>query len=767
MSRSCRFLAFACAALASLCLLAAEKGGGQVVVYLKSGAKITARLVAQDDKSITISSGTGSIQFPRSAIEKIEELGAAQPGPTPPPKKGGPTERPKAEPSPTPPAPGQWSEAEEQKIEECLTRYFTAKDDAGRKAAFAELEKTRLERHADELERMRQLGAGQKGLLHHLPVPWRKGAERAWFNLALPADYTPAKPWPLVLALHGMPSDGDNLTSWYSAYFPPRGYIVLFPTTIARSSFWPAPNEKMELLRLLRYISRAYRLDYKRIYCTGASGGGIGTWHWLVTLPELFAGGISFSAAGTIFDKRLEKLKGIPFYVHHGTADPISIETVKPAVEAARRYGATIEFYASQGTGHTPPQGDWTRAFDWLVKVPPKKASPRDLLESPEGGLPVGYPRYLPFAVTPEPDALAKIVAAHKGKVAAWQFPSQLPRDDLVAGLVAIARIVDPACDLEGVRREIKRIAAATRKKVKPDPAVIDLLYALNEVFFQVEGFARDGADPTGEGPEGHAIHRVLKDHKGSVFTLTGLYVAVAAELGLPVLAVVTPYHAFARYDDGKETVNVEVTELGGEFDDGVYTTGYGLRRIPSAAAGKSKGIASLLAAEAAALGSMARRGGSPDKAEAAAALAVGLDPACFEALLLQAMAARDDKQTKEALAALQRAVEAWPDYAAPRLLHGDILQQGGSATQAAAAYTKGIEAKLKPYGAAQGFDGELYFRIAAIYAPLAREALKAQRPVAIAYMNKFNDAILHALKNNPNHPGARKLLEEMGGSIR
>jgi len=754
------------AALWAFAALAAEKAGVQVVVHLKSGAKITARLVAEDDKSVTISSGSGTIQFPRSVIEKVEELEAAQPGPKRPPTKAAPTERPKAELPTTPAAPGQWSEAEEQKIEESLTRYFTAKDDAGRKAVLAELAKTRLERHAEDLERMRELGAGQKGLLRHLPVPWRKGAERAWYNLALPADYTPAKAWPLVLALHGMPSDGDNLVTWYSSYFPPRGYIVLFPTTIARSSFWPAPNEKMELLRLLRYISRAYRLDYKRIYCTGASGGGIGTWHWLVTLPELFAGGISFSAAGTIFDKRLEKLKGIPFYVHHGTADPISIGTVKPSVEAARRYGATIEFYASAGTGHTPPGGDWTRAFDWLVKVPPKKASPRHLLESPEGGLPIGYPRYLPFAVTPEPDALAKVYAAYKGRTSAWQFPSQLPRDDLVAGLVAIAGIVDPACDLEGVRRETKRIAAATRKKVKPDPAAIDLLFALNEIFFQVEGFARDGADPTGETPEGHAVHCVLKGHKGSVLTLTGIYVAVAAELGLPVAAVVTPYHAFARFDDGKEAVNVEMTELGGEFDDGVYTTGYGLRRMPSAA-GKAKGVASLLAAEVSALGSMARRGGSVDKAVAAAALAMGLDPACFDALLLQAMAARDDKQTKEALAALQRAVEAWPDYAAPRLLHGEILQQGGSATQAVAAYTKGIDAKLKPYGAVQGFDGELYFRIAAIYAPLAREALKAQRPVAITYMNKFNDAILHALKNNPYHPGARKLLEEMGGSIR
>jgi TRAP-type uncharacterized transport system substrate-binding protein len=56
--------------------------------------------------------------------------------------------------------------------------------------------------------------------------------------------------------------------------------------------------------------------------------------------------------------------------------------------------------------------------------------------------------------------------------------------------------------------------------------------------------------------------------------------------------------------------------------------------------------------------------------------------------------------------------------------------------------------------------------RIAAIWAPLAREALKTQKLSAVTYMNKFNEAILGALKNNPYHPGARKLLEEMGGRI-
>lgn len=756
-------------ALVAASAFAAEKGGeGRgVVVWLKSGAKITARLLAEDEKSVTISSGAGSIQFPRSAIERIEEAdaGAPAPGPKRPAPKPGPAARPKVEP---PPSPGQWTDAEDARAEEWLTRYFAAKDDGERKAALAELAKTRLERRAEDLERMREVGAGQKGLLKHLPVPWRKGAERAWFNLALPPDYTPARAWPLVLALHGMPSDGDNLVPWYASYFPPRGYIVLFPTTISRSSFWPAPNEKLEVLRLLRYISRAYRLDYRRIYCTGASGVGIGTWHWLVTLPELFAGGISFSAAGTIFDKRLERLEGIPFYVHHGTADPISIESVRRSVEAAKRYGANIEFYASEGTGHTPPERDWRRAFDWLVKLPPKKSSPRHLLESPEGALPVGYPRHLPFAVAPEPEAVAKIVAAYKPKAAGWQFPARIASDSLVAGLAAIARVVDPACDPDGVGREVKRIAAAARAKAKPDAAGADLLYALNEVFFQVEGLARDGADPTGESPESHAAHRVLKNRKGSVLTLTGLYVAVAAELGLPVCAVVTPYHAFARYADGKEAVNVEMTELGGDFDDEVYTTGYGLRKLPSAADAKRRGAAALLAAEVAALGTMARRAGSPDKAAAAAALALSLDPACFEALLLRAMAARDANEPKDALDALRRAVEAWPDYAVPRLLHGEVLQQqGASPTQAVAAYTRGIEARLKPYGAAQAFDSELYYRIAGIYAPLARQALKAQQPAAVTYMNKFNDAIVNALKNNPNHSGARKLLVEMGGSIR
>jgi len=763
-------------AVALLCLLlllaaalAGEKPGPKVVVHLTSGAKMEARLVAEDKDSLTLATGEGTVRLPRSLIARIERPGES---PKPQGKKPIVTSSrvevaPPREMAPLPPKPEQWTDAEEARIEALLDRYFAAPDEAARKAVAADLAKTKLQRRFDDLERMRKQALGKKGLLRHVPVPWRSGAKRGWYNIAIPRDYTPTRAWPLVLALHGMPSDGDNLISHYGRYFPQRGTIVLFPTTLHRSSFWPAPNEKRELLRLVRHVSELYRIDYRRIYCTGASGGGIGTWHWLATLPELFAGAISFSAMGTIFDKRLEKLTGTPFYVHHGTKDYIPIGSVRKAVEAARRFGAQIEFHISEGTGHTPPWKDWQRAFDWLCKVPPSQVSPRYLLESGNGALPVGYPRYLPFAVTPEREALAAIHAATKDVVPRWAIPSRLPSGDLLEGLIAVARILDPACDAERIRTRIRQIADAVRKKLDAKATPEETLYALSDVFFHAEGFARDPADPSGQKPEGYAVHLVLDRRRGSVFTLTGIYVAVAGKLALPVFPVVTPYHAFARFDDGAEQVNVEMTESGGHFDDAIYTTGYGMSRMPPAATLKSKATPQLLAAHLAALGAMARTAKRMDKAADAARTALALDPACFGALMLQALAARDEHRTQDALSALRRAVGAWPTHAAPRLVQGELELAAGSRQRAVDAYKRGAAAPIKPHGAEGAWNAEFHYRIAAIYAPLARAALAARNPAAVRYQKEFNKAIIECLRYNPRHPAARKLIVEMGGSVR
>ena len=753
----------ALAALAALALGLCPAARGeweQITVHLTDGRTIEARLVAETGQSLTVLVGKSVFEIRRDEIARMEDKDG-QPRPF----------RPAAKP-PAPPPPdgpvrrtGRWSDAEERQAEALLDRYFAATDDAARRAILGEMEASRLSRTAAELEHMRRLGLSAPHMQKHVPVPWRKGTERGWYNLALPDGYTPAKAWPLVLALHGMPSDGDNLLSWYGGYFPRRGHIVLFPTTLYRSSFWPAPAEKRELLRLLTYICRCYRVDYRRIYCTGGSGGGIGTWHWLVTLPELFAGGISFSAAGTIFDGRLAKLKGVPFYVHHGTADYIPIASVRRAVEEARGYGADIEFYVSEGTGHTPPQKDWVRAFDWLVKLPPNRASPRHLLEGPEGSLPVGYSRCQPFAATADSAAIEKVAAANRGAAGAWRAPAAIAAGDLVAGMVAIARIVDPNCDEKPVRAEIRRLADAARARAGPDAKGADLLCALNDVLFQIEGFARDAADPADEKADCLAVHRVLKRRTGSVFVLTGIYCAAAGELGLPVRPVVSPYHAFARYDDGAERINVEMTEAGGHFDDLVYQDGYAVRIAPAGAL-KARGGAPLLAAQLACLVAAAMRAGAADTAAALAKPALALDATCYKAMLASAAVRRAAEREGEAVAMLQRLSRAWPGYADPLRLAGEAHLAAGNEAAAIDCWQAAIRAPIKPFGETAPFEAELWYRIAEIHAARWAKAKAAGGLAWVDHLNRCSAALLNCLRLNGAHQRARQLLLKIGGRI-
>jgi regulator of sirC expression with transglutaminase-like and TPR domain len=360
---------------------------------------------------------------------------------------------------------------------------------------------------------------------------------------------------------------------------------------------------------------------------------------------------------------------------------------------------------------------------------------------------------------------LAKLAADYRSRAGKWQIPDRLDCSDITQAIMQFARIVEPDCNLGDVRRAIVRIAEATRKKAKPDATPLDKLYALNEVFFQAEGFARDSADPTGGRPESMAASRVVKSHAGSSLGLAGIYAAVASELELPVFPVVTPYHAFARYDDGKEHINIELTEAGGHFDDAIYKEGYGLGRMPSAAELKQRSTGQLIAAQAATLAEGAWRAGDAAAAKAALKLSLSLDPDGYGALHLQAVVAEKEGRPQEALKMLERVVRLWPDYAAPRLTQGEAMLQGNKKLQAAEAFQAGIRAKLKP-GPPGVFAAELYYRIAEVYAPLAKEALRANKLSAIEYTNQCNNAIVQCLKLNPYHERAKKLLIEMGGSI-
>ncbi len=654
----------------------------------------------------------------------------------------------------------------EERIEALLDAYFTATSEAERGEVLEQLEQTRLKGRRPDLQLMRTVAAGGKHSFRHEPVPWRRGTKRGWYNLTIPKDYNPETSWPLVIALHGMPSDGDNLVPIYDRYFPQRGYIVLYPTTLHAASSWPAPDEKRELLRLLQHVCRRYRIDYRRIYCTGASGGGIGTWHWLVTEPRLFAAGVAFSAAGTIFDQRLKAIKGTPFYVHHGSLDPISVRSTRASVQLARKHGVTIEFHLSEGTGHDPPRADWERGFKWLTRQPPNPVYARFLLERQVGTLPLGYPKYKPFAGVFDAAELKRAVAAHRVQPDRWLFPAEAPKGTFVSRCVAVARIVDPDASVEPVIDAVAGIAADVGVRFKAGMSREQKLYELNRVFFGRYGFGPDPLDPYLCRPEATLMPLVIKTKRGNSFGLTALYCVVAHALDLPVFPVVTPYHAFARYDDGKLQVNIEMTEAGTRFSDSIYIVGYGLQKIDDRRTLYRRSAGNLIAAQITALARGACRAGNKLKALEGVRAARLAAADCYPADVLEGRLLVSGNEPAKALEVLERAAKRWPRYAEAPYRAAEIQLKRGKTAAAEELFGQSTKAPILPVVNGRQFRAQTYFRIAELHYDAALKYKRGESYEVISY-NRCGRALRACLQLRPTHLKARVMWVHLDGRTR
>lgn len=109
----------------------------------------------------------------------------------------------------------------------------------------------------------------------------------------LPRGYEddPEKKWPLILFLHGAGERGTNVwmvnihgPSKYILNNPDFPFIVISPQCPANETWSNEP-----LLALLSHVEKSYRVDKQRIYLTGLSMGGYGTWNLGTTYPERFA----------------------------------------------------------------------------------------------------------------------------------------------------------------------------------------------------------------------------------------------------------------------------------------------------------------------------------------------------------------------------------------------------------------------------------------------------------------------------------------------
>jgi predicted peptidase len=181
---------------------------------------------------------------------------------------------------------------------------------------------------------------------------------RADYLLFLPKGYEPGadKRWPLILFLHGAGERGTNV--WQVDIHGPTKYIAEHPDFpfILVSPQCPANDvwSNEVLLGLLDEVSGRYKVDPQRVYLTGLSMGGYGTWSLALAHPERFAAAAPICGGGEVLRvllaqhgfalaKTRDALKGLPVWAFHGGKD-----TVVPPGESERMVQALKTFGAGE-----------------------------------------------------------------------------------------------------------------------------------------------------------------------------------------------------------------------------------------------------------------------------------------------------------------------------------------------------------------------------------------------------------------------------------
>jgi len=191
------------------------------------------------------------------------------------------------------------------------------------------------------------------------------------YLLYLPQSYETdtAKQWPLMIFLHGSGEQGNDLEK-VKVHGPPMlieqgrqfPFIVISPQA---KRGWNAD----ELYKMLQDFIGKNRVDTDRIYLTGLSMGGYGTWSLAIKHPEMFAAIIPICGGGNT--KYIKRLRHMPVWCFHGEKDNIvPLKSSEKMIKALKKINPKVKFTIYPEVGHD----SWIKAYndpklyDWMLQ---------------------------------------------------------------------------------------------------------------------------------------------------------------------------------------------------------------------------------------------------------------------------------------------------------------------------------------------------------------------------------------------------------------
>lgn len=190
------------------------------------------------------------------------------------------------------------------------------------------------------------------------------------YRLYVPTGYDGKKAYPLIVALHGMGGSENTYFDFYDkgafkTYAERRGYIVACPKGRGPASMYTGAAAQ-DVMDVIAEVRRAWKIDGDRIYLTGHSMGGYGTWSLAMAHPEMFAALAPVAAGGD--PANMQTIAHIPQLVVHGDNDKtVPVEDSRVMVAAARMLRVEVKYIEVPGGDHISIAArTFKDVFDWF-----------------------------------------------------------------------------------------------------------------------------------------------------------------------------------------------------------------------------------------------------------------------------------------------------------------------------------------------------------------------------------------------------------------
>ncbi|MCK5000898.1 MAG: prolyl oligopeptidase family serine peptidase [Anaerohalosphaera sp.] len=183
------------------------------------------------------------------------------------------------------------------------------------------------------------------------------------YLLYIPNDYgKQEEKWPLIMFLHGSGERGTDINR-VKLYGIPKvaaskedfPFVAVSPQC-PKGQWW----DEDVVINLLDDIIQTYDIDPDRVYLTGLSMGGFGTWKLATKYPDKFAAIAPVCGGGEPFEA-MTSLRKMPIWAFHGGKDNIvPLRRSQEMVDAMKKVGNNARLTVYPKAGHD----SWTATYN-------------------------------------------------------------------------------------------------------------------------------------------------------------------------------------------------------------------------------------------------------------------------------------------------------------------------------------------------------------------------------------------------------------------